>query len=158
MKSRDSVAKSRTGRLSITRAILVFCSALVLAVMMGACGGTKADSTTYTDKLTIGTGMSGFDLVGEASTFSLTTTSGTLYFRLESSTDIGTRFVRLRIVNSAGAVTTRDVTPPQAYGHIVLSSFPITSQGSYVVHGYLVDTSAGTIETPIANANVTMGL
>lgn len=132
--------------------------AVVLAAASGACSSSTDADGDFADGLTIGTGMSGFNLIGEGSTSSLSATGGgTLYFRLESASDIGTRFVRLYIYGSGGApYGQKDVVPPQSYGHILLSSFRITDAGSYEVRGYLVDTSSGITETRIATATVTV--
>lgn len=117
---------------------------------VGPCG------SEFCDGLKFGHAMSGFQLSGESTTFDLSETTGTVYFRLESQADFSGRFVRLYI-NYASTNTPygqKDYTLPQSYGHITLSSFRITDQGTYDVKAYLV-TNAG-VETHVTTSTLTM--
>jgi hypothetical protein len=110
--------------------------ALLVGLGLTAGCGTQDD---FKDSLTFGTGITGtgFTLTGEATSFSLATLAGgQLWFRLESAADIDGRFVRLYF----NGVTNKDYTAVQKTGHITLSSFPVTTAGTYQVKGYYVQT------------------
>jgi hypothetical protein len=129
--------------------------ATLLTTACGQSGGSN--SSSYTDGLTLGTGenISNFTLTGQATSFSLGATSGVIYFRFESSADFNGRFVRLYIYTTAGVPAgQKDITPPQATGHILLSAFNVTTAGNYNVKGYLVDSLGG--ETHVADSLMTL--
>jgi hypothetical protein len=75
-------------------------------------------------------------LVEEGTSFSLARTGGTVWFRLESASDMGGRAVRLYV--NGGTYATDDFANPQSYGHLLLSSFRITDLGAFAVKAYLV--------------------
>lgn len=106
--------------------------AVMLAVaLLGGCD--TPDS--FHDSLAFGTGSLGFDLTGEATTFSLQQLNGgPVWFRLESEADIDGRFVRLYF----NGIDNKDYQAPQAYGHIFVSSFAASYEGTYVVKAYYV--------------------
>jgi hypothetical protein len=103
--------------------------------------GCKKEEDEYVDDLRLGTGMVGFDLTGEASTFIMTEGSIFLYFRLESADDMAGRTVVLDFLTSGDALIntiTRDQA--QDYGHIMLSSFEwLGGTGNYKINAYLAD-------------------
>ena len=118
-------------------------------------------STEFCDGLKFGHGLDNtyFDLVGVTDTFSVAEMStGNIYFRLESSADFDSRFVRLYIYSGSGSTASpywqNDFPLPQTYGHIALSSFRITDAGSYEVRAYLVTSMGG--ETHVATRAITM--
>lgn len=108
--------------------------ALALVGALSACG----DDETFSNSLVFGTGLdqTGFKLVGEAKTFSLSATGGTLWFRLESKEDIDGRAVRLYFDD----LTNKDFTPPQATGHITLANFSVSNEGTFNVKAFYVKT------------------
>lgn len=126
---------------------------LALLGCLAACGG---DGDSFSNKLTFGTGITGtgFTLTGEASSFSLAALGGQpVWFRLESAEDINKRFVRLYFDD----ITNKDFTAVQDYGHIVLSSFPVSNAGTFQVKGYYVETVIDIgDETLIASAPLTI--
>jgi hypothetical protein len=137
---------------------LLACSLLLFASV--GCGS----GSSFQDSLRFGTGIggNGFDLVGESSSFSVTTlgTTGQIYFRLESAQDMGSRAVRLYINYAAGGVNywQNDYPSIQSYGHIFLSSFRVTDAGSYIVQADLVEQVGPDIgkETQVISAPLTM--
>ena len=138
---------------------LLLCVFAFLLVGTSGCGSSKSSDSEFSDSLTFGTslGGTGFDLIGEGTSFSVATTTGTLWFKLESSADMAGRAVRLYI--NDGTYATKDYTNPQSYGHILLSSFRITDTGAFTVKGYLVEQVGPDIgkETFIASSTVNMG-
>jgi len=106
--------------------------------LLGACGG--GSNSNYKNSLTFGTGIggTGFDLIGESTTFSvgLLGSTGQIWFKLESADDMAGRAVRLYF--NDGTYQQKDYTNPQSYGHILLSSFRITDTGTFAVKAYLV--------------------
>ena len=132
--------------------------ALVLGIVslatLTGCG--SSDSQQFTNNLTFGTsiGGNGFQLVNEGTTF----TAPDIAFKLESADDMAGRAVRLLI--NDGTYATKDYTPPQDYGHYLLSSFRITDSGTYVVKGYLVAQVGPDIgkETFVAQSTLTVKL
>ncbi|MFH1812532.1 MAG: hypothetical protein ABIJ09_27615 [Pseudomonadota bacterium] len=118
-------------------------------------------STEFCDDLRFGTGLggTGFDLLGETNSFSVASMATTsIFFRLESAADFDSRFVRLYIYSGSGSNSApywqNDFVPGQSYGHILLSTFRITDQGSYEVRAYLV-TNMGA-ETHVITMPITM--
>ncbi len=112
----------------------------VLSVLLLCAGCGGGDS--FKNSLTFGTGIdgTGFGLVGEASTFSLAQTGGTIWFRFESASDFDGRFVRLYLYSGSYPYAQKDYVPPQKNGHILLSSFRATDPDTYSVRSYLVET------------------
>lgn len=113
-------------------------SALFLGCLAVAGCGSQSE---FSNKLTFGTGVggTGFDLIGEADTFSLSALGGNdLWFRLESAEDIGDRFVRLYF--NDGLYLQKDYPLSQNYGHIFLANFHISDVGTYQVEAYLPET------------------
>jgi hypothetical protein len=122
---------------------------------------TSGCSTDFCDGLKFGHGIdnTGFGLVGETDTFAVSEmTTGNIYFRLESTADFDSRFVRLYIYSGTGSSGApywqNDFTLPQTYGHIMLSSFRVTDAGGYEVRAYLVTSMGG--ETRVATRALTM--
>ncbi|MFA6032543.1 MAG: hypothetical protein WC889_06560 [Myxococcota bacterium] len=108
---------------------------LAIMIQLAGCGSQNQ----FTNSLTFGTGIggNGFSLVGESTSFSLKALAGNpIYFRLESEADVDGRFLRLYFND----IYNKDYTLPQSYGHITLSSFPITNTGTYVIKAYYVKT------------------
>jgi hypothetical protein len=64
-------------------AVLFFCGILL---MVCACSSDKTTSTVYTDSLVLGTGVSGWNILGESTTFinDPSITGMTIYYRIES--------------------------------------------------------------------------
>jgi hypothetical protein len=92
--------------------------------------------------LTLGTGMSGFTLTGEGTTFNLIVAPLQLYWRLETAADMAGSDVTIRIDNITHGTPILDTVETylhlQDYGHIMVSSIPINSRGSYRATGTLV--------------------
>lgn len=125
---------------------IVYISKLVLVsiVLFGFihCEDDNNDSD-FKDELKLGTGMTGFELTGEDSTFIQTGGSIFLYFRLESKEDMAGRTVVLDFLTSGGSLINTITRPnPQEYGHIMLSSFEwLGGTGNFTVKGYLADST-----------------
>jgi hypothetical protein len=99
------------------------------------------EKSEFTDALTLGTGMSGFTITGESSSFTQTSGSVVIYYRLESEEDMAGRTAVLDFETSSGSLI-NTITRPQAqdYGHIQLSSFEwLGSTGTFVMKAYLAD-------------------
>jgi hypothetical protein len=137
--------------------------AFVLAVVacvlfLGACG--SGSSSNYKNSLTFGTGIggTGFNLIGESTTFSvgLMGSTGQIYFKLESASDMDGQAVRLYI--NHGTYAQKDYPNPQSYGHYLLSSFRITDVGTFPVDGDLVQQVGPDMgkETLVASSTITM--
>jgi hypothetical protein len=103
--------------------------------------GCKKDESAYINELKLGTGMAGFDLIGEGKTFSIPEGSVFLYFRLESADDMAGRTVVLDFLTSGnGLINTITREQAQDYGHIILSSFEwLGGSGSFKINAYLAD-------------------
>jgi hypothetical protein len=95
----------------------------------------------YSNQLTLGTGMSGFTLINQGTTFTRLGTNVTIYFRLESAGDMaGSNVTILVEKNSSGTWSNYNsftFTNPQSYGHILLSSFTMPDAGSFRATGIL---------------------
>jgi hypothetical protein len=133
----------------------LFLGLLSFCLLAGCGGGSNSD---FKNQLTFGTGLSGngFDLAGENTTFSLALLgpASQIYFRLESAEDMAGRAVRLYF----DAITNKDFTNLQSYGHIFLSAFTITNPGTYTVQAYLVEQVGPDIgkETFVVQADLVM--
>ncbi len=131
---------------------------LVGVLFLGACGSNT--TSDFKNSLTFGTGLggTGFDLLGESTTFSvgLMGATGQIYFKLESAADMAGRAVRLYI--SKGTYAQKDYPNPQSYGHMLLSSFRITDVGTFPIDGDLVEQVGPDIgkETLVASSTITM--
>ena len=142
--------------------ILFLCFVSLLVVGTVGCGGSSAAGNGgggYNDRLTFGTaiGGNGFALVGEGTSFSLKSTTGTIWFKVESSRDIGGQTIRLYV--NDGTYSTQDFTVTQASAHFLLSSIRITDTGTFKVKAYIVKAVGPDIgkETLIAGSNLGMG-
>ncbi|HTY36423.1 MAG TPA: hypothetical protein VMH23_04890 [Bacteroidota bacterium] len=123
----------------------------IILLLLNAGGCKKSDSTTssdtYTDNLTLGLGLNStnlFQLVAQGTTFSMTPNL-MIYWRLESKDDMAGSAVTIKVEKltngTYSTVLSTQYPNPQSYGHIMLSSFPITSAGSYRATGILVNGS-----------------
>ncbi len=135
-------------------------AAMVASLWMGFSGCGGGSDSAYKDRLTFGTGIAGtgFDLVGESTTFSVSLlgTTGQIWFKLESAADMAGRAVRLYI--NDGTYAQKDYTNPQSYGHYLLSSFRITDVGSFTVKAFLVAQAGPDIgkDTAVAQSTIAM--
>ena len=122
------------------RAIML--SAAICLFSMIGCNKNPSDSNSgYSNKLTLGTGMNGFNLVNEGTTFTRIGANATIYFRLESAADMAGSNVTINVEkNLSGTLsnyTSFTFTNPQSYGHIFLSNFSIPDAGSFRATGIL---------------------
>ncbi|HBS86596.1 MAG: hypothetical protein A2W91_20475 [Bacteroidetes bacterium GWF2_38_335] len=128
---------------------------VLFSLVFSGCKKEEDEESEYSDKLALGTGMSGFDLVGEGTTFTQTSGSVIIYFRLESEADMAGRPVVLDFLTSGGSLIntiTRDQA--QDYGHIMLSSFEwLGGTGNFKINAYL---SEGSEKTFVATINFTV--
>ena len=67
---------------------------------MAGCNSKDSTKPEFTDELTLGTGIAGFDLVSESTTFHGTPVS--ISFRLESSEDFQGSAIEIRVEKDAG--------------------------------------------------------
>ena len=115
---------------------------LLVVLAMTSCSKKSEDTSTssFSNKLELGTGLNPsnlFQLTGVGTTFTL---SGSIYFRLESADDMGSSAVRIQIDKQDGtAVATYDYPSIQSYGHIYLSAFSVELPGNYKATGILVN-------------------
>jgi hypothetical protein len=120
-------------------------SLLLLAIaLVSGCGSTTSPGDSFTDSLTLGTGVSGFTIVGPTTSFTRTIASVNIYWRLESNADMAGSAVKIRVDKlDGGAYAPFDSSTyanPQSYGHIMLSSFNWTAAGSFRAAGILTAT------------------
>lgn len=116
-------------------------TALCFFSMVG-CNENPTDSNSgFSNKLTLGTGMNGFDLVNEGATFIRTGAKVTVYFRFESAADMAGSNVIVKVEKNTSGTWSDDTsftfTNPQSYGHILLSSFSLSNAGSFRASGIL---------------------
>jgi hypothetical protein len=134
--------------------LVLFTASLVL---LSSCkkddSPSSSSSDSFTNKLTVGTGMnaSNFTLVGESSTIAKTGSVTTIYYRLESAADLGGAGVTIKIEKQVGSSYTTYLSypysNPQNYGHIIMSAFALTDAGSYRATGMITSTSATIAQT-----------
>lgn len=127
---------------------VLLAAGIVLLTGAGCNDKSTNSSSDYSNSLVLGTGMSGFTIVGETTTFSDSTM---IYWRLESADDMKGSSVEIQISKSVSgvyqAVGTFPFTNPQTYGHIMLSGFYHTfGKGSFRATGKLV-TGGKTVAT-----------
>ena len=125
---------------------------LIVSIMFLSSSCKKDDSTSssdqFTNKLTLGTGwnVSNFTLTGEGSAFTRVGTAATIYFRLESATDLGGAGISIKIEKQSGSnytvVGTYPYSNPQSYGHIIMSSFTVSDIGSFRATGMITSSSS----------------
>lgn len=105
------------------------------------CEKNPSSSDSFKNELTLGTGMSGFQLTGVSTTFARVGGSVQVYWRLESAADMAGSDVVLSIEkNSAGtwnSYNSQTFPHLQDYGHIMVSSITMTEPGSYRATGIL---------------------
>lgn len=119
---------------------MFFVVAMLLPLGIAACNGSKNPSKPtdeFSNELTLGTGMSGFDLIGETTSFPAA--PALIFYRLESAADLGGSAIEIRVEKKVnGAYLAAHAFPysnPQNYGHIFLSSFTLTETGEYRATG-----------------------
>ena len=101
----------------------------------------KKSSSEFSDKITLGTGASGFTITGESTSFTQVSGSVIIYIRIESEEDMAGRTIVLDFETASGSLI-NTITRPQAqdYGHILLSSFDwLGDKGNFTVNAYLAD-------------------
>jgi hypothetical protein len=118
---------------------------IMVVVFMNGCkkdSSATSSSDQYTNQLTLGTGMNGFNITGETTSFSRIGGQANIYWRLESAKDMGGSSVTIAIdkQGSGGFVSYYSQTypSPQSYGNIMLSSIVIADTGSFRATGILV--------------------
>ncbi|MBU2446013.1 MAG: hypothetical protein KJ666_10670 [Bacteroidetes bacterium] len=120
---------------------------LLISVFLSSSDCKKDESPTgseFQNKLTLGTGMTGFVLVGESTSFTMIGSSLNLYFRLEAKDDMAGSNVQIKIEKSTTSGYSHQQTftfeATQSYGHIMLSSFGHTfGKGEFKASGILVN-------------------
>jgi hypothetical protein len=123
----------------------------IMLTMMLAVACTKKDEASFTNSLTFGTGVnaSNFTLTGTSNSFQSGTT---IYFRLESESDMAGSTVKISFINNSTGVETFYERPAtQDYGHIMISNFNGLNAGTYTATGILV-----TGNKIVANALITI--
>jgi hypothetical protein len=85
--------------------------------------------------------MSNFSLVNEGTAFARLGSSVTIYFRLESASDMAGSNVTIKIEKQASGSWAADTSfafvNPQSYGHLLLSSFSLSDAGYFRATGIL---------------------
>ena len=126
-------------------------SAYVLSLLFILFAGCKKDEQPsapqeqFADRLTLGNGMSGFVITGEATSFTRMGNSAAIYWKLESSVDMAGSAVKIRFDRVTGGTAapydSLTYTNPQQYGHIMLSVYTFDgTAGSYRATGILQGT------------------
>jgi len=121
---------------------VVFYLILCIGFFSIGCNKNSTDANSgFSNKLTLGTGMNGFSIVNEGTSFTRIGGNVTIYFRLESAADMAGSSVTIKIEKqSSGTWSSYNsftFTNPQSYGHIVLSSFSMPDAGSFRADGIL---------------------
>lgn len=116
---------------------------IIFSIFAGMSCEKNPASNEFKNQLTLGTGMSGFTLIGQGTTFNRGNSGSLqLYWRLESATDMAGSDVTIKIDNISSGTPVFYVSQPyankQSYGHIMLSSITISDAGSYRATGILV--------------------
>jgi hypothetical protein len=99
----------------------------------------------FSKKLTLGTGAdySKFLITGESSSFNRMGGFVQIYWRLESSADMGGSAVNILIEKQSRSSYVNDTTftysNPQNSGHIMISNFSFTKMGNFRATGILVN-------------------
>jgi len=114
---------------------------VIFCLVCGFSGCTKSPtSSSYQNKLNIGTGSSGFAIVGETAVFS-GILPVTITWRLESSADMAGSSVIIvlekQVSGSFVSDTAETFSNAQSYGHIMLSSINVNSTGHFRMTGKL---------------------
>lgn len=122
---------------------IIFLITLLCAFIVACKKEETPTSSEFVNKLTLGTGMSGFNLIGESTAFTLIGTSINLNFRLESEEDMAGSDVMIKIEKSTTSGYSFQQTftfkAAQNYGHIMLSSFSHSfGKGEFKATGVLV--------------------
>lgn len=112
---------------------------IIFALLLLATGCEKDDSPsdTFSNSLTLGTGLNPanlFELTGEGTSFAA---SSLVYFRLESKEDMAGSPVRINIKSGGTDIDNFDYPVLQDYGHIYLASFIAPAAGNYTATGIL---------------------
>ena len=124
--------------------ILFIAFLILLSGILSSCkkSSTSDTSSGFSNSLQLGTGMnaSNFTLTGGGTRFYA---GQTIYFRIESSDDMAGSSVKIHIdTNNNGTyLAFSDFTfpNPQNTGHLLISSFPINSPGTFRATGILVN-------------------
>lgn len=127
---------------------------VLLLVLSTSCKkeDTVTGSDSFTNSLTLGTGMnaSNLSLVGAGNTFTRMGGSVNVFYRLESAADLGGAGLSIKIEKHSTSgytvIGTYAYSNPQNYGHIIMSSFSISDSGNYRATG-LLTASATSIAT-----------
>jgi len=117
---------------------------LVVFVIVTGCSKSTTSSSEFSNSLILGTGMLGFTITGETTSF--TGSPVVIYWRLESKDDMKGSAVDISIeqMTDNGYVTKNTFNYPaiQSYGHIMVSSFAhYSGKGSFRATGKLTDTN-----------------
>lgn len=104
----------------------------------------KESEPEFSNKITLGTGLNYsnyFELTGEGTDFYMTGGSAIIYFKVESSEDIGGRSILLEFKTlDNGLINSISRPSTQEYGHMLLSSFEwMWETGTYKVQAYIVN-------------------
>ena len=98
-----------------------------------SCFNNPASSSSFSNKVEIGTQLSGMNLADAGSSFTMLIPPIQLWLRIETEYDQEgkTATVALRRTDNTVWDTTLSIVPPQNYGHILLQNFYLNSRGSY---------------------------
>lgn len=107
---------------------------IALVFLLSACN--KEETDTWTNGLTFGTGMNGFELTGEA----VRLPAGTLYFRLETQDDMAGSPVRILVRNLfTQEEYIYNYEALQSYGHLYLGPLALPETGNFTAEGILTE-------------------
>lgn len=126
----------------------------IISLFLIISSGCKKESSNpssgndqYSNKLTLGTGAdySKFLITGESSSFNRVGGSAQIYWRLESTADMGGSAVNIKIEKQSGSSYVNDTTftysNPQSSGHIMISNFSFAQAGNFRATGILAEGS-----------------
>jgi hypothetical protein len=111
---------------------------ILAALLLTLFSCKKADTNTFTDKLTFGTSIkyTDFTLIGEGSTFSIS--PGNVAYRLESKEDFNGNPVKFVIKKDGQTYSTEIFSNnPKPTGHIFMTTLNYAQKGSYSVTAYI---------------------
>lgn len=118
---------------------------LTLLALLYGCEASIDDTGTpspsaYSNHLTVGTGMNGFNLTGETSSFNMLISPLTVYWKLESSQDTTGLSMQLKVEKlvSGSYQDVSTTSPGTGNGHYMLSSISISQTAAYRLTGGIV--------------------
>ena len=117
-------------------------------------GGKGSSSSEFVNKLQFGSGINAQTkaLTGVATTFTSTTDS--IYFRLDTKDDQAGRKIRLKFKKGSDLTDTKEFPSVQSFGHLFNSKFARPQAGAYSIEAFMVTTA--NVETSVLTSTLTI--